>query len=147
MRVSSSLSFGSEGAASVRESFRSFILRARSAGSFTLSKRVACLAYATVAAITRSLACAARISVSSVMNVDWTQLARPASVESARSFVSASSRNAFAPATVAAAGLPAGGAFLAGTAKRKAGTRRTPVRERMQLRFILHSKFSSTRRL
>ena len=43
MRVSSSLSFGSAGAASVRASFRSFILRASSSGSFTLSKRVALL--------------------------------------------------------------------------------------------------------
>jgi hypothetical protein len=44
MRVNSSLSFGSEGAASVRESFRSFIFRARSAGSFNPSNRVAFLA-------------------------------------------------------------------------------------------------------
>ena len=146
MRVSSSPSFGSEGVASVRESFRSFILRASSSGSFTLSKRVACLAYATVAAITRSLACAARISVSSVMYVDWTQLARPASIPSARSLASASSRNAFAPAAVA--GCPAGGAFLAGTAaQRTADGRRPAARNTTKLRFMHHSCFSRENRL
>ena len=67
MRVSSSLSFGSDGAASVSESFSSFIFRASSSGSFRPSKRVDFFAYATVAAIERAFAWAARVSVSSVM--------------------------------------------------------------------------------
>ena len=50
----------------------------------------------------RSLARAARISVSSVMKFDWIQPAREASLARARSFGSASSRNAFACSAVGA---------------------------------------------
>src|SRR6266540_2311448 len=142
MRVSSSLSLGSEGVARVRESFRSFILRASSLGSFTLSKRVDCLAYAIVAPICRSLACAARISVSSVMYVDWTQPARPASVASARSLTSAASRNAFASAAVGV--LPAAGeVFLAGTAAQRTAEIKKPAASNgRNLGFMHHSCFS-----
>ena len=66
-RVSSAASAGSPGAATVSASFRSFSLRAVSASTSTPSNRVACLAYRTPAEIAFSLACAARISVSSVM--------------------------------------------------------------------------------
>ena len=44
MRVSSADSAGSEGAASVRASFRSLSFRAVSSGTFSPSKRVACFA-------------------------------------------------------------------------------------------------------
>ena len=54
MRVSSSLSFGSEGVAMVSESLRSLSLRAVTGSSERPSKRVACLAYSTVAAMARS---------------------------------------------------------------------------------------------
>ena len=67
MRVTSADSDGSAGAASVRDSFRSLSFRAVSGSVFTLSKRVACLAYATEAEIVLSAYWAARVSESSVM--------------------------------------------------------------------------------
>ncbi len=66
-RVSSAASAGSDGAATVSESFRSFSFRAVSGSRLRPSKRVACFAYATPAEIAFSLASAARTSVSSVM--------------------------------------------------------------------------------
>jgi hypothetical protein len=67
MRVSYARSAGSEGAPTVSESSRSLSLRATSSGTVNPSKRTASLAYCTPAEIDRSSACAARISVSSVM--------------------------------------------------------------------------------
>src|SRR5262249_33603164 len=102
-RVTSALSFASVGAARSSASFSSRILRAISGGSFTLSNRVACLAYSTVAAMSLWLASAASVSVSSVMNVDWIHPAREASLERASIRSSTPSRNFLASATVGAA--------------------------------------------
>ena len=63
-RVTSALSAGSAGAASVSPSFSSIILRAMSGGSLTRSNRVAPLASRTASAICRSSARAERVSVS-----------------------------------------------------------------------------------
>src|SRR6266508_2425451 len=97
--------------------------------------------------ICRSLAWAARISVSSVMYVDWTQPARPASVASARSLTSAASRNAFASAAVGV--LPAAGeVFLAGTAAQRTAEIKKPAASNgRNLGFMHHSCFSSKGRL
>ena len=67
IRVSSSRSRGEFGAGITSESLISFSLRATSGGSFIPSKRVAAWAIAVVSAMIASLACAERISVSSVM--------------------------------------------------------------------------------
>src|SRR5215831_162152 len=132
IRVSSSLSFGSAGAASVRLTFKSVRLRARSGGSATPSKRAAFLASSAVAPISRALACAARISVSSVMNVACTHAARDASTDSASIFVSASSRNCFASATVGGLSL-AGGSAVTASRLRAGKARATAHRRRARL--------------
>jgi len=63
-RATSALSLGSDGAASVNPIFRSNILRAASAGSFTGSNRTAPLAKRTPSAVPRSSAAAESVSVS-----------------------------------------------------------------------------------
>ena len=98
--VNSSLSAGFDGAASVSESFSNLKRRSRSAGILRRSKRDACLASSMVAVMLFSSALAARISVSWVMWVDRTQLARLDSTASASSFVSVDSMNFLASATV-----------------------------------------------
>ena len=101
MRVSSSLSAGSDGVGRVNESLSSLSLRAMSSGSARRSKRVEALASAIVDEMLRWLARAARISVSSVMKVDLTQSARCDSIERSRTSLSALSRKTRASSRLA----------------------------------------------
>jgi len=103
--VKAAKAFESAGAASVRPTFSSFILRAISGGSLTPSNRVAPLASRTASSICRLLACADSASVSSVMKFSCTHEACPASLVSSSSLRSASSRNFFASATLGLATL------------------------------------------